>query len=454
MSALTSPPVVALQAPKDVSLDEIERELKNIWHSYSDSTDGLAVARATTFNFLVYESDITQQLMAALGYYTGPIDGINGPRMNAAIQALQKNYGLPVTGKSDEALLNELKQEFKKLKESQTNGNKAQYSYSLDGDGSGIADAIAASNPCRILTLCPSTGEDEGVSAQVSAYCPVHKQSKNSLICCEYITLTGTATALERISGVISALMINDLPKLVWWKASPNQDYGLFKRLVKECQKIIFDSSNFREPELELSKLGDLLYQDLPIADLNWARISPWQELTAEAFDPPERRANIWEVDRLTLDYEKGNPAQALMYLGWIASRLQWQPLSYDQEGGDYEIRRIKFLSKDKRTIEAELAGIPTADSGDIPGDLISLRLSSTNLNADCCTVLCSETTGCMRMESHGGAQACRIQQVTPLFDQKTEHLLGKQIQGWGQDFLYKECMGITYQILQLAQDS
>lgn len=449
MVTVTSPPVVALQAPKDVSIDEIEAELKQIWHSYGQSTDGMAVTRATTFNFLVYEPDLTQQLMSALGYYTGPIDGIYGPRMNAAIQALQKNYGFPVTGKSDQALLSKLKAEFANLQNHQLRAN-----YSLDGEGAGIADAIAAENPCRIITLCPNTGEDQGVSAQVSAYCPVQKQQKNSLICCEYITLKGTSEALERISGIISELMISDLPKLLWWKASPDLDYCLLKRLTKECQKIIFDSSSFSNSEIDLLKLGELLNQGIPIADLNWSRIAPWQELTAEAFDPPERRANIWEVDGLTLDYEKGNPAQALMFLGWIASRLQWQPLSYVQEGGDYDIRKITFLSKDQKTINVELAGIPTADVGDIPGDLISLRLSSTNLEADCCTVLCSETTGCMRMEAKGGAQACRIQQVTPLFDQKTEHILGQQIQRWGQDFLYKESMTVTYEILKLAQNS
>ncbi|MDR9404179.1 MAG: glucose-6-phosphate dehydrogenase assembly protein OpcA, partial [Halothece sp. Uz-M2-17] len=100
-----------------------------------------------------------------------------------------------------------------------------------------------------------------------------------------------------------------------------------------------------------------------------------------------------------------------------------------------------------------ELAGIPT-EVGDIPGDLISLRLSSTNLEADCCTVLCSETTGCMRMEAGGGAQSCRIQQVTPLFDQKTEQLLTKQLQRWGREVLYEESMACTYEMLKLRSDA
>ena len=47
-------------------------------------------------------------------------------------------------------------------------------------ESSGIADAIASINPCRIVTLCPTTAEDEGVKAQVSAYCPINKRSSNS----------------------------------------------------------------------------------------------------------------------------------------------------------------------------------------------------------------------------------------------------------------------------------
>ena len=440
--------IVSLQAPKDVSIDEIEAELRSIWQSYQNrDEDGPVATRASTFSFIVYEPDGTQQLMAALGYYTGPIDGIAGPRTIAAIKAAQKKYQLEVTGKSDDKLRSLLEAELKQGKEG---GDKGQYGTDLEGVG--IADAIAASNPCRIITLCPTLGEDEGVTAQVSAYCPIQKRNKNTLICCEYITLRGTAAALERIGGIISELTINELPKFVWWKGTPDPNYSLFKRLVKDSNSVIVDSSSFKEPEGELQNLGELLKTGIPLVDLNWGRIGAWQELAAEAFDPPERRSAIWEVDRVTIDYEKGNSTQALMYLGWLASRLQWRPLSYEQEGGDYDIRRVKFTTENQQAIEAELAAIPITDVGEIPGDLISLRLTSTNLEADCCTVLCSETAGCMRMEAGGGAQACRIQQVTPLFDQKTDQLLGQQLQRWGRDMLFEESMKITHQILNLKE--
>lgn len=451
-----SPPLVSIQPPKDVSLSEIEAELHQIWQSYG-SADGNgdfpAAIRATTFSLIVYEPEETQQLLAALGYYSGPIDGIVGPRMVAALKAAQKTYGLPRSGVADATTKVKLREEFDERLEDGTTSAKGldQLKYSADLEGAGIADAIAAANPCRIIALCPTAGEDRGVTAQVSASCPISKQSQSTLVCCEYITLRGTATALERLSGMICALAIGELPKFIWWKATPDSDFGLFKRLAELGNSVIIDSSSFNHSDVDLLRISDLVEQGTPIADLNWRRLAPWQELTAEAFDPPERREALKDVDRVTIDYEKGNEAQALMYLGWLASRLQWQPISYEKEAGDYDVRRVHFTAPDQRSIEAELAGVPIADAGEVPGDLISLRLTSTNLAADCCTVLCSETTGCMRMEAGGGAQSCRIQQVTPLFDQKTEFLLSQQLQHWGRDLLQEESLAVTAQILKLA---
>jgi glucose-6-phosphate dehydrogenase assembly protein OpcA len=446
-----TPPLVSLQAPKDVSIDFIEAELQQIWQTYSNSDDGLSVARATTFTFVVYEPEPTQLLLATLGFYTGPVDGIAGPRTTAAIKAAQKEYGLEVTGISNDALLARLQTEVDRATAEGKLQEKALRSYAPDLAGSGIADAIAASNPCRIITLCPTVSADEGVQAQVSAYCPINKRNQNTLICCEYINLRGTAAALERVSGILAELMISGLPKLAWWKASPEPEYGLFKRLVDQCDVLIVDSSSFREPETSLKDIALMLGHGVPFADLNWSRLAAWQELTAEAFDPPERRSAITEIDRITIDYEQGNPSQALMYLSWVASRLQWKPAGFSREGGDYNLIRIQFVSADQRDIEAELAGIPLADWGTVLGDLISIRLSSTNLNADCCTVLCSGTTGCMRMEAGGGAQSCSIQQVTPLGDQKTETLLSQQLLRSTLDVLYQDSMRIVYEILQLV---
>ncbi|MDJ0619871.1 MAG: glucose-6-phosphate dehydrogenase assembly protein OpcA [Calothrix sp. MO_192.B10] len=455
-----APTIFSLQAPKDVSLTEIETELNQIWQSYGISgEDGAlpAATRATTFTLVVYESEETQYLLAAAGFYHGPIDGILGPQTQSALREVQKQHELEETGTATPETIAVLREAVAQSHGGDTTTDKgeADTSYGVDSQSPRIADEIALRNPCRIITLSPIAGEDEGVKAQVSAYCPIQKQSSTTLVCCEYINLTGTAAALERISGMIPALLIGGLPKFLWWKATPDPQNPLFKRLGSICNNVIVDSCNFNEPENDLLKLQELVETGIPLADLNWGRLAAWQELTAQAFDPPKRRESLPEVNRVNIDHEKGNPTQALLFLGWLASRLNWRPVAYQQEIGDYNIRKVSFVTDDQRKVEAELAGVPVGDVGDIVGDLIALRLSSTNPQADCSTLICSETGGCMRMETHGGAQSTGLfQQVSSLSEQKAEVLLSQQVQRWGREELFEESLYVAVQILKLAAKS
>ncbi len=440
-----STPIVALQKPKDISLDQIEAELKSIWHSQQIGGKALA-SRAATFSIVVYEPEEFQQLLAALGFYEGPIDGIHGPATKQAIREAQKAYGLRITARVDPGTLARLREEIKKS----PSDRLAIQNPNLRGFS--ISDAIAAQNPCRIITLCPSIDTEEAISSQVSAYCPITKGSDSELMCCEYITLRGPKAALQNQGTLVRSLMINDLPKFVWWKATPNPEEALFQELSQACTCMIFDSCYFSDPQGEFVRMHGLIEAETYVADLNWHRLAAWQELTAAAFDPPDRRESLVDIDQITIDYEKGNPAQALLFLGWLASRLNWKPVSQSRETGDYDIMRFHFIGINDRKIEAELAGIPTADWGEIPGDLIGLRLMSTNPNANCCTILCSETTGCMRMEAGGSAQSCRTEQVAPPSDERAELLLSQQLQSWGRDMLYEESLAVAVAMLGTAQ--
>ncbi len=160
----------------------------------------------------------------------------------------------------------------------------------------------------------------------------------------------------------------------------------------------------------------------------------------------------MWDIDGITIDYERGNNSQALMFLGWIASRLQWQPVSQKLEGGDYNLHHIWFRGKEGMEVKAELAAIPVGDPGTVVGDLIGLRLSSSKQNTDACNIFCSESTGCMRMEAAGSAQSYRTHLVTPLADQSADVLLVQQMQRFGREMLYEESLAVTRQILELSE--
>jgi glucose-6-phosphate dehydrogenase assembly protein OpcA len=450
---ITSPaPLIALKTPQNVSLEEVNEALNKIWTnelSAGDEGTLTGATRAKTFSLIVYAPSETQQLLSELGYYKGPIDGIDGPRTKAAIQVAQTHLGLVTSGRSSPELLGTLREQLNSRRSQQNQAPLPEVSYTLDAGSAGVADDVASQNPCRIITLCPVPESTGGITAQVSAYCPVQKQSSGNLVCCEYITLKGTDEELAEASGFIQSLLIGDLPKFLWWKAIPDLQEDLFRKLASFSNLVVVDSSTFDDATTALVNIHSLHQKGINVADLNWRRLAAWQELTAEAFDPPSRRDALGEVDRFVLDYEAGNSAQAFLYLGWLASRLNWRFVSSTHEGGDYDLRRIQFTNDDQLTIEAELAAIPVANSGEILGDLIDLKLTSTNLEADCCTVICSETRGCMRMEAGGGAQSCRVQHVSPLMERSAESLMSQQLQRWGQDILFEESLGVASQILQ-----
>jgi outer membrane lipoprotein SlyB len=56
-------------------------------------------------------ADVTsaQRYLIALGYYNGPVDGISGPNMRAAVQRFQADRGLPQTGAVTPELVQEMR---------------------------------------------------------------------------------------------------------------------------------------------------------------------------------------------------------------------------------------------------------------------------------------------------------------------------------------------------------
>ncbi|MGL5511288.1 MAG: peptidoglycan-binding domain-containing protein, partial [Microcoleaceae cyanobacterium] len=107
--------LVALQKPKDISLGEIEEELGKIWLSQNGGKSSPIATRAATFSMVVYEPEEFQQLLAALTFYKGPIDSVNGQETRDAIKMAQKAYQLPITGRVDATTLAKLREEFTKL---------------------------------------------------------------------------------------------------------------------------------------------------------------------------------------------------------------------------------------------------------------------------------------------------------------------------------------------------
>jgi glucose-6-phosphate dehydrogenase assembly protein OpcA len=437
-NTLQSPPMAKLLPSKSVAIDAIPTALQELWQSNADAL------RANTFVLAVYEPAPIQQLLTALGFYDGPIDGINGPLTRDALANSQKAYDLTITGKANEVT-------FAKLEEAYLAASKQNIAPTAAEQNYRAADAIAEAGPARIVTLCATNSTDTELHAEVSAYSPIQKRQNRQMLGCEYVVFSGNATVLAEHSQAVWNVMVPELPLYVWWKGSPKAEQELFMGLADRATHLLLDSATFVDSIGDLLQVQSLLTKGLSVIDINWQRISPWQELTAATFDPPERRDSIGEIDQLEVNFERGSSAQAWMYVAWLASRLGWEPTAYKLVGGDYQLRQIHFQSASGRQVAVEMASMPIAEVGEVVGDLMGIKLSSSNPAANCTTILCSETEGCMRIESRGKAQTGLVEQVNSLADQNAEQLVASNFRRASQDWLYSETMTVLSKILTLA---
>jgi len=211
-------------------------------------------------------------------------------------------------------------------------------------------------------------------------------------MCYEEVILTVRGEAADHLSGIVAPLLIHDLPTHVWWPSDPPFNDPVFDQLVEMGDRVLFDSADFADLLGGLRRLGSLRHAS-GIGDLTWERLAWWQELTAQFFDAPRFRRYLPNLSRLLIRYavplpdagmlpgdpnasEPGVPspmAQALLYAGWIATRLGWRRYRTLQPLQDGAFQ----LTLEGRHEMIELAIRPEPTAAVRTGELLSVRLRS-----------------------------------------------------------------------------
>lgn len=244
-------------------------------------------------------------------------------------------------------------------------------------------------HPSRAIVLVASPhAEGPSLDASVSAHC--HAFHGDEQVCYEEVMLTVRGEAAEHLDGVVAPLLIHDLPTLVWWPGDPPFADPIFDQLVEMGDRLILDTADFSDLLLGLRRLSTLRRRS-GIGDLAWKRLGWWQELTAQFFDAPRFRRYLPNLNRAILRYAlssasghgpQGEPndpapgvaspiAQAILYAGWIASRLDWKRHATVQPLEDG--RMALTLEGRYAMVELLLEGVPTDEVPE--GDLLSVRL-------------------------------------------------------------------------------
>src|SRR5215212_7289299 len=203
-------------------------------------------------------------------------------------------------------------------------------SQSLD-DLIGVVDRVTLVHPCRaILVVVDDTAPEPGAILRSHYRRPGQEEAARYW---EEIRIVAPARAIHQAMSAASTVVLPGLPVQAWWPGAVALDGDLYDHAIEVSDRVLLDSMRFREPRSGLASLAgaiDVAHESVAFGDLSWSRINPWRVLTAELFDSPSDQELLDSIERVGIEYSRSTGAdeivQALLYVGWLASRLGWEP--------------------------------------------------------------------------------------------------------------------------------
>jgi glucose-6-phosphate dehydrogenase assembly protein OpcA len=135
---------------------------------------------------------------------------------------------------------------------------------------------------------------------------------------------------LSKLDTIVDPLLVPDLATMVW---APHGHREAIDSLERLAQIVLVDTQDQPDVTGALCRAADLS-QHAYVVDLAWLRTTPWRERVAAAFDPPPLRAALAGVSGVTVRHREDSLASALLFCGWLSSRLGWKPGSLARSRG------------------------------------------------------------------------------------------------------------------------
>ena len=135
---------------------------------------------------------------------------------------------------------------------------------------------------------------------------------------------------LPHLETIVDPLVVTDLATVVW---SPHGHDDAVDALLDMTQIVLIDSVNEPDPATAAERAGELAERAY-VVDLAWLRSTPWRERVASTFDPPQWRDELGRISSVTVRHRSDSRIAGLLFLGWLAKRLGWEPASMLAQGG------------------------------------------------------------------------------------------------------------------------
>lgn len=310
---------------------------------------------------------------------------------------------------------------------------------------------LTAAHPSRVLTmLAESESPDLDIEMYVSALSQKEKLAGQNRLCCEEVTLKAQGSFVAELPSAALPLLVSDLPTFLWWRSVVDTGQKVFSNLLHASDRLIVDSVEFAKPITELLAINKIFQKDygtpVGISDLNWARLTSWRGLLADFYDVADYRTALDGIDNVRISYvapqadANAIAPQALLMVGWLASRLQWDVLDKPASGAADERTSFESTSKRGQTITVELHRIK--DAAIHPGRLAHVELQSlahgrsfkVERSADRERVVTEAKLG---SNVQGG-------RVLPVRNRSTAQLLSREMEILCNDQIYQEAVSMA----------
>jgi glucose-6-phosphate dehydrogenase assembly protein OpcA len=180
------------------------------------------------------------------------------------------------------------------------------------------------------------------------------------------------------LRSAVAALRLSEAPIVLLWIARGIAGDARFATLSEHVQTVVYNSSLVDAGHAALCELVEYVehHQRLPLADIAYLRLAPWQESVATFFDGKD----VEELSDLRrVEIACGSEPEAFYLLGWLASRLRWKPcdssafLNRYGKRVDFEISRA---GEPRRVASVELSSSHSRFVAEVDANAETIHLS------------------------------------------------------------------------------
>jgi glucose-6-phosphate dehydrogenase assembly protein OpcA len=136
----------------------------------------------------------------------------------------------------------------------------------------------------------------------------------------EQITIFCGERHLNGLDSIVDPLVVSDLATLVW---APHGHREGCEALLDLTQIVLVDSVNEPDAAGAMHRAQELS-REVYVVDLAWLRSTPWRERVAASFDPSMWRDELRRISSVTVRHRPDSGASAVLFFGWLATRLGW----------------------------------------------------------------------------------------------------------------------------------